>query len=132
MKQRINQNTWIQVTGPKYVPVGNHEEYGVVVKVLRWLPYPEGTLGAEDGGVDEVIVFHETVLGSERFDRTVRNRIGRLGAVVPVPPSPERVEAARQRALQHLDADSWAWGDPRRHIWNGVGIYEPPSEWADA
>lgn len=130
MKQRINENTWLQVTGPRYMNMGT--DYGVMVKVLRWLPYPPGTLGAEDGGVREVTVYSEFVPGYERFDRTVRNRIGELGAVVPVPPSPEAVEAARQRALQHIDADSWADGDPHRHIWAGVGICEPPSEWADA
>lgn len=132
MKTRINANTWLKVTGPRYVPVGNHEEYGVLVTVRRWLPYPEGTLGAEDGGVREVTVYSEFVPGSERLDPTARARVSGVieGAYVPVPPSPEAVEAARQRALQHIDADSWADGDPRRHIWAGVGICEP--EWADA
>lgn len=78
----------------------------ISVRVIaeRLTPYPEGTIGHDNGESYYAEIYGENVDGGEVRDAAARNKLGTLGAYVDVPPSQERLDAAFARAHAALAA----------------------------
>lgn len=76
---------------------GQGERYGVRVSGYT-------SVNERRGYPDRDEVYSEVVWSTERYDATVRNRMGRLGAYVSDPPTEELVSAAVARAVAELRA----------------------------